>query len=103
MSAKKKPRTHFYGGSESTSFRVAAVLLRKIKDMNHDKRFVLFLENVFLNLTIISCQILMIHACTYNIPINTILIMWVFERLLLSPGKCTTTYAEKMNRKRDNE
>lgn len=27
----------------------------------------------------------------------------MFERLLLSLGKCTTTHAEKMNRKRENE
>lgn len=61
----KNPKTHFYGGSESTSFRVAAAVAQK--NIGHES------------------------------------LSKVFERLLLSPGKCTTTHAEKMNRKRENE
>lgn len=61
----KNPKTHFYGGSESTSFRVAAAVAQK--NIGHES------------------------------------LLKVFERLLLSPGKCMTTHAEKMNKKRENE
>lgn len=63
----KNPKTHFYGGSESTSFRVAAAVAQK--NIGHESLskvcfFIMFSYILYHFHT-------RYYTCIYNIPVNT--------------------------------